>query len=217
MKFDAKSAREIEPGGFLSYAPAYPGLRLQAPQSGTWRAWTYRYRQLGTGKLRQVKLGVWPAMDWHRAIAAWVQARDERAGGTDPGAKAKAVKQDREQAAQAKQEATEQSVGWLVEEYLSGVVEPGRKPKGAAESRRMMTRAIAPYRGIPARELTHEQAHQMIRAIATAPRVAAMTRQELRACWEHGLSRRLVPANVFAGKTIGGRFKAVKRDRHLSD
>lgn len=47
MKFDARAAREIEPGGFLSYAPAYPGLRLQVPQSGTWRAWAYRYRKAG--------------------------------------------------------------------------------------------------------------------------------------------------------------------------
>lgn len=166
MKFDAKAAREIEPGGFLSYAPAYPGLRLQAPQSGTWRAWTYRYRQLGTGKLRQVKLGVWPAMDWHKAIAAWVAARDERTAGTDPGAKAKAAKQEREQAAQAKQEAAEQTVGWLVEEYISGVVEPSRKPKGVAEVRRMLTRAIAPYRGITARALTRETAHELIAAVA---------------------------------------------------
>ena len=210
--FDARRAKALKPGEHIVFAQ-HPGLRLQATTAG--RAWTYRYR-VGL-KTKQLKLGAWPAMGVAVAVEAWEKLRSERDNGTDPGAKVRASKQQATNAAKAQQAAAEQTVAWLVAEYLTGVVDPARKPKGAAEARRMLERATARWSDTPARELTRDQAHQMIAALADAPRIAAMTRQEIRAAWEHGLARGLVDANVFAGRTVGGRFTAKKRERHLTD
>lgn len=225
QKFDPKAAAKLAAGEHILYAAA-PGLRLVASE-GARRSWIYRYRDpvprmTKNRKLvhptKQTKLGQWPAMDWQAALAAWAAASGQRAAGSDPAALRKAAKDEAAAKAQALHDAAEKTVGWLVEQYLTRVVEPHRKEKGAAETRRMLTRAIARYRGIPARDLTREQAHQMIEAVAdTAPRVAAMSRQALRAAWEHGRDRGAVEANPFAGRTVGGVFKAKRRDRYLTD
>ena len=74
----------------------------------------------------------------------------------------------------------------------------------------MLTRAIAPVEELPATDLSASRAHELVKAVATsAPRVAAMTRQELRAAWAHAISVERIPnSNPFAGKTVGGRLTA---------
>jgi integrase len=214
--FDSRAAKQMKPGEFIAFAPEHPGLRLMASHSG--RTWTYRYRHPDSNLVKQVKLGAWPAMGLSVAVEAWEKARAERESGGDPGSKARAAKAAKVEAAKVQRDAARETVGWLVEEYLTEVVERSRKPKGARESRRMMERAIGPWRGTPAREFTAAMAHEMISAVAaTAPRVAAMTRQEMRAAWEHGMVRGAVSANVFAGRTLGGRLTSKARDRYLSD
>jgi len=210
--FDSRRAKALRPGEHIVFEE-HPGLRLQATGAG--KAWTYRYR-VGP-KTRQLKIGAWPAMGVSVAVEAWERLRSERANGIDPGVMQRAAKQQAANAAKVLEQAARQTVAWQVSDYLKVVVDPARKPKGAAESRRMLTRAVEDWSDTPARELTREQAHQMIAALADAPRVAAMTRQEMRGAWEHGLSRGAVDTNVFAGRTIGGKFKAKARDRHLSD
>ena len=60
--------------------------------------------------------------------------------------------------------------------------------------------------------LHNHSAYRRLFAELTAPRLAAMTRQELRACWEYALSSdRVTIGNPFAGKDVGGKLKAKKR------
>lgn len=112
-----------------------------------------------------------------------------------------------------------QTCAFVVKRYLEEMVELNRKAKGAAEARRMLERAIVPIAAVPARELTKTQARDVIvRVAATARRVAAMTRQELRACWSYASDQGWVDegVNPFGGKDLGGRFKASARDRALA-
>lgn len=219
--FDASEVRRLAAGQSIAF-PQYPGLRITARD--TKRTWTYRYAHPETKQQKQMRLGIWPALDFAHAVITWEAARAARDKGIDIGAEQRAAKREAKQVADAKQRATQQTVGWLVEEYLTHVVDPVRKVKGAKEARRLLERFTKAKRGKLARDLTRDEAHEIIAAAARGDgrgalceRQALMTRQELRAAWEHGLARGVVEANVFAGKTVGGKFKAKKRDRHLSD
>lgn len=64
--FNAAAARSLAPGQHIVIEGA-PGLRLEA--TATARAWTYRYRSPVDGRMRQVKLGRWPAMSFPAALA----------------------------------------------------------------------------------------------------------------------------------------------------
>ena len=61
-RFDAAEARALRPGDWLTFA-AYPGLRL-ACYGRDARMWTYRFRSPADDRLRQVRLGRWPAVGW---------------------------------------------------------------------------------------------------------------------------------------------------------
>lgn len=97
------------------------------------------------------------------------------------------------------------------------MIEPHRKGKGAAKERRMLGRDIKPKMDPAARSLGRQEAHAIIAEIAaTAPRVAAMTRQAFPAAWSYGIDRGAVSENPFLGRNLGGAIKAKKRERVLS-
>jgi hypothetical protein len=83
MAFDARAAKLLPPGGHYTM-PDCPGLRFEA--SSTTRAWIYRYKSPVDGKMRQVKIGDWPAISINAAKAEWEKLRDQRARGDDPAA-----------------------------------------------------------------------------------------------------------------------------------
>lgn len=214
--FDPRAAKALRAGDVLAFKE-HPGLRLVV--SATRRTWTYRYAHPDSGKQKQTALGLWPGLGFGEAVASWEKARGQLAKGVDVGgekrAEIKAVRANAEAVANRER----QTCAFVVERYLSERVEPARKDKGAAESRRMLERAILPVATVPARELTKAQARDVIlKVAATARRVAAMTRQELRACWAYAADQGWVDEdrNPFAGKDLGGRFKATKRERALS-
>jgi hypothetical protein len=62
----------------------FPGLRLEASVSR--KSWTYRYKSPLDGRMRQIKLGEWPAMGFPVAIAEWEKRRTARDEGADPAA-----------------------------------------------------------------------------------------------------------------------------------
>ena len=68
MRLDARVAARL-PGGEHMTFEGFPGLRLQASTSR--KSWTYRYKSPVDDRMRQVKLGEWPAMAFAAAIAAW--------------------------------------------------------------------------------------------------------------------------------------------------
>ena len=178
FEFDPRAAKKLAAGQHIAYGHR-PGLRLVA--TTTRRSWVYRYKT-AEGLMKQLKLGEWPATPYEQAVRQWEAARGERAGGLDVRAarRASVGKQNEERKRVAARAL--QTCSWLVEQYLQDVIERNRKPKGAKETRRMLERAVSSVNAVPIRELTAAQAHALIAAIAkTAPRIAAMTRQELRA------------------------------------
>jgi integrase len=213
--FDAKLARQMRTGEFFAFQ-GHPGLRLVATKRN--RTWTYRYSSPATKRQKQMRLGHWPTLSFALAVDAWEKARSARSKGTDVAAHRRQERQAEQADAERKARRLEQTCGRVVEQYLAELVEPRRKAKGAAEVRRMLTRAISPVEDLPAPDLSTSRAHELVMAVATsAPRVAAMTRQELRAARAHAISVERIPiSNPFAGKTVGGRLTAVARDRALS-
>jgi len=74
MRFDARVAAKLPSGEHMTFE-GFPGLPLQASTSR--KSWTYRYKSPVDGRMRQVKLGEWPAMAF-AAIIAWGTNRVER-------------------------------------------------------------------------------------------------------------------------------------------
>jgi hypothetical protein len=68
MRFDAKAAKQLKPDTHMGFE-AFPGFRLEATTSR--RSWTYRFKSPVDGRMRQQKLGEWPAMSYSAAIAKW--------------------------------------------------------------------------------------------------------------------------------------------------
>jgi integrase len=214
--FDAHAAKLLKPGAYLTFQE-HPGLRLTASQ---WRrAWIYRYKHPTTGQMKQSKLGQWPALGFGQAVERWEEARDQRNKGIDLGHEKREAKHATRRAHEVKQRKETSTCGRLVEWYLTEIVEPKRKLKGAKEVRRMLEGAIEKEREFPAEDISIEQAHAIVLRVAKrAPRVAHMTRQELRACWECAIGvGRIKGSNPFAGKKIGGEFKITRRKVTLND
>ena len=110
-----------------------------------------------------------------------------------------------------------QTCAFVVERYLVEMVGVNRKTKGADEARRMLERAIVPIARIPARELTRAQARAVIvGVVATARRVAAMTRQELRACWCHASDQGWVEDGTNPFWRQGSRWSVQGQRAHAS-
>ena len=66
MTFDARAMKLLQAGQHLT-SPEFPGLRLEATER--FRTWTYRYKSPVDGRMRQIKIGRWPAMSVHAAAA----------------------------------------------------------------------------------------------------------------------------------------------------
>ncbi|MEO6745730.1 MAG: tyrosine-type recombinase/integrase [Caldimonas sp.] len=212
---DPRSARTMRPGDHLAFRE-YPGLRLVASKSR--HAWTYRYTHPDTGQQRQLGLGFWPAIGFGEAVDKWRTARNLRFRGVDVAQEKRAASQDRKARAIAVERRERYTCSFISQRYLAEVIEVHRKAKGATEARRMLERALRTVATTSANELTKAQARDVISSIAeSAPRVAAMTRQELRGCWAYASDQGWIEEgrNPFAAKNLGGVFKAKSRERAL--
>jgi hypothetical protein len=150
MRFDAKAAKQLKPDTHMSFE-AFPGLRLEATTSR--RSWTYRFKSPVDGRMRQQKLGEWPAMSYAAAIAVWQQVRARRDAGEDPVLTRKAS--NRPVLVSTPESYT---VRKLCEDFLTGHIERHRDSLGAAQSRRRIMTKIAPIAGLPAASITRKQA-----------------------------------------------------------
>jgi hypothetical protein len=72
MFFDARAAKVLGPSKHI-VVHGCPGLRLMA--SASCKTWLYRYRSPLDQKLRQVKIGAWPAMSLAQVISSWEALR----------------------------------------------------------------------------------------------------------------------------------------------
>lgn len=164
-----------------------PGLRLQATApTGTW---LYRYKSPVDDRMRQVRLGHWPAMSAAAALVAWQQAREARAAGADIASRRRSDRSDERLHATQPRKARAQAVftvRCLADDYLpsyKGTVED----KTFRELESLFAREPGPIASRPAAKLTRTEAFTAIEAMRHRPVVARRVRQGLGAAWDHAL------------------------------
>ncbi|VTU31764.1 Site-specific recombinase XerD [Variovorax sp. PBS-H4] len=225
MYFDVRAAKLLAPGEHLTVSGC-PGLRLEATASR--KAWTYRYRSPVTGKLKQVKIGEYPAMPAPAAAAAWDQLRQQRAEGVD----VKAVKSEKVRAARAAAATETYTVRRLVDDYVTGHLEGGRKEAGALATRRALERLLdeeEAFAEMRADQVTRATCFDILDARKATPTAAQKLRSELGSAWEYALDAGRLDGNVpnwwrtvmrgrlkSKGKVIAGRHVGQQR-RALRD
>ncbi|CAN0621955.1 protein of unknown function [Burkholderia multivorans] len=190
MRFDARTAKQLLPGSHLNI-DGCPGLRLQATSSR--RSWTYRYKSPVDGRMRQVKIGEWPALSVAAAAVEWERLRDERNAGNDPALNSR---QARSSVGAMVQQGDSLTVRDVCRAYLEGHVERNRKPKGAAEVARMFGTMIGDIAGLAAVELTRERAFSKIDSFRHIPVQASKLRLELGAAWDYALDAGRLPEST---------------------
>lgn len=195
MQFDAKAAKLLEPGQHFTISDC-PGLRLEA--TATTRSWTYRYKSPVDSKMRQVKIGSWPAMSLHAAIVQWEQLRNARAAGKDPADERRAERQADVDAREAKKAAAAKrlTVRRICDQYLEEYVDRHRLPKGVKETRRLFDVHLGDLADLDPATLTRAQAFELLQGMIDTPVVASSLRRELGAAWDHALDAGRLDENV---------------------
>ncbi|RQY60825.1 DUF4102 domain-containing protein [Burkholderia stagnalis] len=186
MRFDARTASKLPAGQHLTF-DGFPGLRLQASESR--RSWIYRYKSPIDDRMRQVKLGEWPAMGFPSAIAEWEQKRSARDGGVDPAAE----KREKRQSAATTRAVDAYTVKQVCLDYMGGYLEPNRKEKGVLEVRRMFKAMLTPIASLPAASITRAQAFEFLDAYRATPALAARLRMELGGAWDYAMDAGRLP------------------------
>lgn len=191
MRFDARAAKLLAAGEHLTIEGC-PGLRLEATTSR--RSWVYRYKSPIDARMRQVKIGQWPAMSPAAAAVEWEKLREQRDAGRDPAAERRAA---RSQVSAANGSMVPQGGPYTVRrlclDYLEGHVERHRKLKGARETRRMFNTMLGDLANVPAASVTRTQAFDLLESYASIPVQAGRLRGELGAAWDYGLDSGRLP------------------------
>ena len=197
MTFDARTIKLLPAGQHLT-SPDFPGLRLEA--SAQYRTWIYRYKSPIDGRMRQAKIGRWPAMSLHAAVARWEELRATREAGADPALEVKQARAEKRQADAAAKTAQVQAaytVADLCADYYEGYVRLSRAKKGADEVRRMFDTMLGPCGTMAATEVTRSHAFDLIQSYAaTAPVQAKKLRSELGAAWDYASDAGRLPDTV---------------------
>ena len=222
-KFDAAEARALASGAWLTFA-GYPGLRL-ACYGPAARMWTYRYRSPLDGRLRQIKLGRWPAIGWEKAVARWDERRRARDDGTDPQID-KRRKRAEARANHAAERAARVRNSTTVEDlcrfFLKDHIEKEcRTEKARYDALRMFEGRVIPEMGArPAHEVDRaDAANFLARVKIEAPALARLLRSRLGGAWDHAIARKKLPpnhVNPWRG-VLAGKLKSKARARFLDD
>jgi integrase len=190
MRFDARTAKLLKPGEHLTIDDC-PGLRLKATQSG--HTWIYRFKSPIDALMRQTKIGAWPAVSLAAAVAKWELLRQARDAGRDPASEKRIERQDVRAAAERNRPDSALTVRQLCELYLVGHIEGNRKPKGAAEIRRMFNTMLGDFGNVQAASVTRSQAFETLESYSNVPVQASKLRAELGAAWDYGLDAGRLP------------------------
>lgn len=186
--FDPRTAKALAPGDHLPIDDA-PGLRLVATVSK--RTWTYRYRSPVDGRMRQLRLGHWPAMGLPAALAAWERVQALRTAGTDP---ALERREERRQSA-TDRHSDRYLVRDAIREFLSA--HDGRvSPKTFSEMRRQLAVDTVPILDRPAASITRADAFELIDGMRNAPAQAVRLKRLLAAVWDRALDAGRLDAEV---------------------
>ncbi|KQR55659.1 integrase family protein [Acidovorax sp. Leaf160] len=215
MHFDARAAKLLAAGQHM-VIDGCSGLRLVA--TATSKTWTYRYKSVADGRMKQVAIGHWPAVSVQQAVGAWEKLREQRAAGNDPSAARKAVRDERRAVVKPAQVMTVERV---VSEYIDGVLLPSRKEAGGQAAQRALLRLLsdeADFASTPAAEVTRAQAFDVLARRKATPTATAKLRSMLGTAWDHALDSGRLPdgaANWWRlvmrgqlkskGKVVGGK------------
>ena len=176
MLFDARTAKQLKPGEHIVIVGCN-GLRLKASTES--KAWVYRYQSPVDGRMRQIKLGHWPAMPAAQAATEWQKLKDRRDAGADP---ALEKKQQRQELA-----ADVYTVADVVDDYVAGHLVIQRKADGARAIAARLRKAVEPLAKLPADGVTRRIAFDLIASLADKPVAARSVRNELGAAWDLAL------------------------------
>lgn len=191
MRFDARAAKLLAAGAHMTIEGC-PGLRLEATESR--RSWVYRYKSPIDGRMRQVKIGQWPAMSPAAAAVEWENLREQRDAGRDPATERRAARSLISAAnGSMVPQGGHYTVRQLCEDYLVGHVERHRKLKGAREVRRTFDTMLGDFGKLVAATVTRTQAFDLLESHADTPVQAAKLRGELGAAWDYGLDSGRLP------------------------
>ncbi|MDO9148273.1 MAG: integrase family protein [Hydrogenophaga sp.] len=178
MLFDAHTAKLLQPGERIILDDC-PGLRLEA--GAKLRTWVYRYKD-DAGRMKQLRLGHWPAVPVQRAVSLWQGLRDKRAAGVDP------VSERRAERA-ARKSLPAESVGQLVQAFLARYIEAERKADGARWARASLEGVLQEEPDLaacPVEHVTRSMAYQAIESRREYPAAAAKIRALLGQAWDWG-------------------------------
>lgn len=182
--FDARAAKALQAGHHLTVDGA-PGLRLVATPST--RTWTYRFKSPVDGRMRQVRLGRWPAMGLPAALAAWEKAKGQRGAGVDLAAEKRA------KAATARAEGY--SVRQACDDYLADYA-PRVAARTYAEAERMLRVDADAIAARPIAGIARADAFDLINGMRDRPVQAGRLRQLLGAVWDRALDAGRLPPEV---------------------
>src|SRR5690606_13724763 len=104
------------------------------------RTWHYRFKSPVDGRMRQIKIGEWPSVSQHAAVARWEVLRQERDSGVDPSLAKREVRTARQEG--LKTQSKPLTVQKVCTVYLEGQVKT-RAPKGQAEVARIFRTMLA--------------------------------------------------------------------------
>lgn len=179
MRFDARQAKLLQAGEHL-IVEGCQGLRLVATAAR--KTWTYRYKD-AAGKMKQARIGHWPAMSPAEAITEWAALRGRRASGL-PVVKKSAPVSDI------------YTVRKLVDDYLDGHIAHHRKPKGQAEVTRLLTGYVGEIELVEASALTRSMAFDLLEGLQGTPVLAGQIKQEMAGAWDYALDAGRIPQDT---------------------
>lgn len=198
--------------GILADAAPHRGLRLHANKNGT-KSWIYRYRD-SEKKLKQIKLGDYPALGLAEARAAYIEQKTIKSKYGDPRQfRVREIAKRQELIALGKERSY--LISDMVDHYLEEHISHHRREKGQAECKRMLYADVIPSIGsLVVSSVRRRHIHELIQKIASrAPRIAGMVKAELKSAFEHAISAGRVSED-FANPVFGvksPRFAARKR------
>lgn len=173
----------------------HPGLRLECTASR--RTWIYRYKSPVDGRMKQTKIGAWPAMSPAAAIVEWEKLRAARDSGRDVAAEKRVA---RARARSVSEGSLPQEGPYLVQhlckDYLFGHVERRRALKGAKEIRRMFDTMLGPIAGMLPQQVTRKVAFDLLSFHMHIPVQCGKLRSELGAAWDYGLDSGKLPEDT---------------------
>ncbi len=192
--FDARSAKLLQPGKHI-VVDGFAGLRLVASTAG--KAWIYRYQS--GDKMKQIKIGQWPALSFPGAIQKWQELKDARSLGVNPAAEKRAAR---------KPKAPAYTVAQAVEDYITGHLQVNREPKGAKAVASRLRNATDSIATMPATGVTRSVAFDLITGLMDTPVLAKSVRNELGGAWDLALDAGKIDTPNWWRQILSGKLRS---------